>query len=429
MVRNVSLHDDFVRCGIDSFFPQDVVLDAVQNGLKTGSFADVIIWLCEEICALYGIEESIEPPSSNNEEFLIELSSLLHELNCPIESLTTGPVAQRFVTAESRERLFTFLVGHLKCARLTALRSEYESARLKKTNEEAILLASITEELGGSRTVSASNPQKLFSWLSAKVRNQLSMVGDVPRPLLTASLKDKQWQRVEEINRHLLNEYHNRIQLLLKRLDVTIESFTWSDRLKVLEGKVHDIYRSLRDSIISTSQVSMSDLLAATTELLTVYKASGEKERARTASKLNKLMIAEKPSDRGGRPSELRAPPPEMPPWMSQRSFTPSGASGGGRGGRGSGDYRGGGDYTGGGDYRAGGDYRGGGGGYRGGGRGRGYGGGFQNQVMNEYEAANQRYQNVRRDGYGGYQSRGGGYDSYHGSRRGDGQYRRNDRY
>lgn len=31
--------------------------------------------------------------------------------------------------------------------------------------------------------------------------------------------------------------------------------------------------------------------------------------------------MTERPGDRGGRPSELRAPPPEMPPWMSGELF------------------------------------------------------------------------------------------------------------
>lgn len=30
--------------------------------------------------------------------------------------------------------------------------------------------------------------------------------------------------------------------------------------------------------------------------------------------------MAERPGDRGGRPSELRAPPPEMPSWKKDRT-------------------------------------------------------------------------------------------------------------
>lgn len=30
--------------------------------------------------------------------------------------------------------------------------------------------------------------------------------------------------------------------------------------------------------------------------------------------------MTNRPGDRGGRPSDMRAPPPEMPPWMKERT-------------------------------------------------------------------------------------------------------------
>lgn len=36
-----------------------------------------------------------------------------------------------------------------------------------------------------------------------------------------------------EMDGALKKEYDMRVQMLLKRLDVTIQSFTWSDRIKV----------------------------------------------------------------------------------------------------------------------------------------------------------------------------------------------------
>lgn len=60
-----------------------------------------------------------------------------------------------------------------------------------------------------------------------------------PRPLLTASLSDNQWEKIEALNEKLVQEYRARILLLLKRLDVTIQSFTWSDRVKKMQVKVY----------------------------------------------------------------------------------------------------------------------------------------------------------------------------------------------
>lgn len=40
-------------------------------------------------------------------------------------------------------------------------------------------------------------------------------------------------EKIEAINQALVNEYQVRRKLLLKRLDVTVQSFGWSDRAKV----------------------------------------------------------------------------------------------------------------------------------------------------------------------------------------------------
>ena len=53
------------------------------------------------------------------------------------------------------------------------------------------------------------------------------------KPLLKARLSDKQWLFVENINNELAKEYELRRDVLLKRLDVTIQSFKWSDKAKV----------------------------------------------------------------------------------------------------------------------------------------------------------------------------------------------------
>lgn len=40
-------------------------------------------------------------------------------------------------------------------------------------------------------------------------------------------------EKIEAINQTLVNEYEVRRKMLLKRLDVTVQSFGWSDRAKV----------------------------------------------------------------------------------------------------------------------------------------------------------------------------------------------------
>ncbi len=53
------------------------------------------------------------------------------------------------------------------------------------------------------------------------------------KPLFSGHLSDKQWVILEKLERDMKAEYNVRSELLLKRLDVTVQSFSWSDRLKV----------------------------------------------------------------------------------------------------------------------------------------------------------------------------------------------------
>uniref|UniRef100_A0A1I8ECF3 Protein FAM98A n=1 Tax=Wuchereria bancrofti TaxID=6293 RepID=A0A1I8ECF3_WUCBA len=348
--------------------------------------------MCNEISSLYGLDEMVHGPtgSDNVEFFVLELSSMLSELECPVDALTTGPVVERFRSTENQTKLLDFLIGHMKCARLTALNRLHEEIPEYKS-AEVFHLENALVAVGMNQLPAGITVEQIFSTLKDLATKQMDKCKEKPRPLLTASLTDTQWEKIEVVNAKLVQEYRSRILLLLKRLDVTIQSFTWSDRIKKIQDKLHDIYRPRRERIAVTSNVGMDDLLAATSSLLIVDRINSEKERKRTASRLNKVLLTDRPGDRGGRPSELRAPPPEMPPWIKDRIPDQGGRqrgdyrSGGGYQ-RGSGGYQGGGGFQeayGRNGYQIGGGYHGGdgGGGFRIGGRGAG----FENQVCDEY--------------------------------------------
>jgi hypothetical protein len=59
------------------------------------------------------------------------------------------------------------------------------------------------------------------------------------------------------------DEYQMRAELLLKRLDVTIQSFTWSDRVHQKENDLFAVYRPLRAALRSESVVTVAHILAA----------------------------------------------------------------------------------------------------------------------------------------------------------------------
>lgn len=47
----------------------------------------------------------------------------------------------------------------------------------------------------------------------------------IGKPLFTGVLSDKQWHQIQELEAELHKEYRMRREMLIKRLDVTIQSF------------------------------------------------------------------------------------------------------------------------------------------------------------------------------------------------------------
>ena len=127
-----------------------------------------------------------------------------------------------------------------------------------------------------------------------------------------------------------------------------------------LESSIYR-YHSFNFSSAFTN-VSVADVIAARTDITTINKVSSVPPATRGLAKtenygqLTKVKIGRVP-DRGGRPSELAPPPPEMPSWQ-QRTGPPQGQQGGSGqgglhffgGGNQSGGSRGGGSHQGGGN-------------------------------------------------------------------------------
>lgn len=126
-------------------------------------------------------------------------------------------------------------------------------------------------------------------------------------------------------------------------------------------------YQPRRHSLRPQTTVDTAELLAAREDLCNVVKTSSGSSREKTTCAVNKVqeiiplfpikavnlafpseksisflsypqILMGTVPDRGGRPSEISAPPPEMPPWQKRQD----GGGRGGWGGRGGGWRRGG---------------------------------------------------------------------------------------
>merc|ERR1712098_808736 len=220
-------------------------------------------------------------------------------------------------------------------------------------------------------------------------------------------LTGDQWKLIDQIAEGLNEDYSLRRRMLLTRLDATVQSFTWSDRMKGREGEIGDMYRSRRSRLAENPGVGVADMLAAREDATIVEKVCSSQARQNTKTSLNKVIIGAVP-DRGGRTETMQAPPPEMPSWTQRQ---PDQGRGGGHrgGGRGRGGYQGGGGYQGNnqGGYQ--GNYQS--DGYQGNNQGGGGGGGYQGN----YQGGGGGYQGNYK-GDGGHQ--GGGQKGGRGSGR-----------
>ena len=94
-----------------------------------------------------------------------------------------------------------------------------------------------------SLSLNLKTPYLLHAWTSSWESSVVALLQvkelmaqyptQIGKPLLKSRLSDKQWDTVLEVNEAMAQEYRIRREMLLKRLDVTIQSFMWGDKAKV----------------------------------------------------------------------------------------------------------------------------------------------------------------------------------------------------
>ncbi|XP_038597198.1 protein FAM98B [Tachyglossus aculeatus] len=386
---------------------EQALVAAVESGLSSPAFSELCIWLGAQIKPLGHLEESITSAAGGEdiESFQLEVSGFLKEMACPYAALVSGEIKDRLRKKDDCLKLLLFLSSELQALQITQ-RKQLAGARADKKGEMYREVRAVCDTLGVPELAAPDVPLLLHS-VEAKVQDILSKVHSdhVGKPLLQTALNPGQAERLEAINKALTSEYECRRRMLMKRLDVTVQSFGWSERAKVKTDDIARVYQPKRYALSPKPTVSVAHLLAARADLSKIVRTSSGSSRDKTACPINKVLMGRVP-DRGGRPTEIEPPPPEMPPWQKRQEGGGRGGWGGrGGGGRGGGGRGGGGWGGGGGGWGGGGG--GGGGGWGGGGGGGGFGG---------------------RGGYGGgrggnYGGRGGGYGDPYGG--GGGGYRR----
>ncbi|KAM4730326.1 protein FAM98A [Anableps anableps] len=406
---------------------EDGALDsAVMRGAAFPEFTKLCAWIISELRLYHKLEENVHATNcpSEAEGFQLEMSGLLSELACPYSTLTSGDVTQRFLRRTDCLLLITFLVSELEASRMILVNRPQKKAQ-ESGSPVFQELKGICMALGMSKPPSNISMFQFFSGIEKKLKEALSRVppNHVGEPLLNKSLGPVHMEKIEAINQALVNEYEVRRKMLLKRLDVTVQSFGWSERAKTQAEKLSTVYQPLRSALLTKSNISVAHLFAARQDFSKILRTSSGKIREKTACAINKVLMGRVP-DRGGRPCEIEPPPPEMPSWQKRQDAPHggghySGGHGGSRGGYDNFSYGGRGGYErggGGGHEDRGGRGVGGRGGKVQGGWGDGAGGGRGGYSQGHYQEVG-NYHGGGRGGYtGGGANQGGFQDQgFHG--------------
>jgi hypothetical protein len=170
--------------------------------------------------------------------------------------------------------------------------------------------------------------EALFNKINSRFDETIRNIPDGPKrigsPLFNPknSLKADQWTKIDKIHAMLDEEYNMRRKMLMTRLDVTIQSFKWSERIKGKELEINEKYsnkQQILEKLISDNhRTDIIALLAARDKLAIIEKTSSANVRKNTKSKLQRHIIGKVP-DRGGRTLENQKPAPEMPSWQKRQ--------------------------------------------------------------------------------------------------------------
>lgn len=325
----------------------DELTRALEGGIQSLEFRQLILWLTQELHALRKTDEVVSPDLNDISEFAMELSGLLKELGCPYEQFVAGPLSNRFEGKENCLNLLDYLITELMATKMALKRRPAENSSYiipKFETNTAKALEQLSQDLQLDKPPENVTARAFFDKINFKVEERIRQTKPaiLGEPLLKTQLSDEQWKKLEDIYMDLDAEYNLRRQVLLTRLDVTVQSFQWSEKMrdkeKDISQKFQQKMQDLEQLKYGGEETNIVALLAARNDLAIIEKTSSANVRKNTASKIQKHVIGRVP-DRGGRAHEHAPPPPEMPSWQTQRAS----GSGGGHGGRGGGRGGGGG--------------------------------------------------------------------------------------
>ncbi|KAF1394004.1 hypothetical protein PFLUV_G00022000 [Perca fluviatilis] len=266
-----------------------------------------------------------------------ELRTLLSNMLSPLTALTSellGPSILNKVTE--------FLVSELQAALIMKhkeLHPEEKTTGEESEKEQRVEeLAEFCEEYPDDDDQERRKAEMQAEWIllmhaldmdaSSQITDVLSEVesrlthlpcGEMTNPLLNTSLSSEQWVQVKKINQVLSEDYQCRRQMMIKRFQVTLESFAWGEKQKERSEVLATV--PPLSSLIGSCRVTPSLLIAIREDQSFI-----EPIMAGKSTPVYKMLMGSVP-DRGGRPGEIEPP---MPVWENRRAKGHGSGRGGG---------------------------------------------------------------------------------------------------
>uniref|UniRef100_A0A2K6GL14 Family with sequence similarity 98 member B n=1 Tax=Propithecus coquereli TaxID=379532 RepID=A0A2K6GL14_PROCO len=227
---------------------EQALTKAAEGGLSSPEFSELCVWLGSQIKSLCNLEESITSAVFLSTE--LQASQILQNKKC-------------------------------------------KNSQLDKNSEIHQEVQAMCDTLGVPKSTTSDIPLML-NQVESKVKDILSKVRNnhVGKPLLKIDLNPEQAQQLERINDALSCEYECRRRMLMKRLDVTVQSFGWSDRAKVKTDDIARIYQPKRYALSPKTTITMAHLLAAREDLSKIIRTSSGASREKTACAINKVGVS-----------------------------------------------------------------------------------------------------------------------------------------
>ncbi|KAM9571530.1 protein FAM98B-like isoform 2-T2 [Salvelinus alpinus] len=263
---------------------EERLVRACEGGLLSTEYVTLCMWLASRLKPLCDLEESISSGSGDTGGLQFEMSGMLKELQCPYQGLVSGIIQEGLQNKKDYLKLVLFLCSELQAAQIVKRRPAKDKEHKDRNDLQAIC-----------ETLKLPEPREqgvaeLFSGIGKKINAVLQELpkDHIGKPVLKKSLDSEQWERLEQINTGLSSEYECRRRMLIKRLDVTVQSFGWSERAKERVDSMARAYQSKRHTLSQSSSVGMAHLLAAREDICNVVKTSSGSSRANTACAVNK---------------------------------------------------------------------------------------------------------------------------------------------